>query len=131
VSRLDWPRASTPPWWRPCRRALQIPTVSTLTDIELTATRPAPFFRDDGSMPETVTLKIHRPRAFADLGQEEWAKKVRDLVQAKEGEAHQRRIRDGKMVLGVQRILAQDPFARPKSHAPHFRLSPRLAARNK
>jgi REP element-mobilizing transposase RayT len=104
---------------------------ATLSAIELTATRPAHFFRDDGSMPETVTLKIHRPRAFFDLGQEEWAERIRELVQAKESEARQVRIRDGKKVLGVQGILAQDPFASPKSHAPHFKLSPKLAAKNK
>jgi REP element-mobilizing transposase RayT len=104
---------------------------ATLTDGELTATRPAHFFREDGKLPETVTLKIHRPKAFAHLSQKEWADKVRDLVQAKETEARERRAREGKKVLGVERILAQDPFSRPKSHAPHFKLSPRLAAKSK
>jgi putative transposase len=111
------------------------PGVSTLqatfTDGEMTATRPAHFFRDDGDMPETVTLKIHRPRAFAHLTREEWAEKVRDLVQAKEAAARERRHREGKRVLGVARILAQNPFSRPKSHAPHFKMNPRLAAKNK
>jgi len=37
----------------------------------------------------------------------------------------------GKSVLGVARILAQDPFSRPKSHAPHFKMNPRLAAKSK
>jgi REP element-mobilizing transposase RayT len=104
---------------------------ATLSDIELTAIRPAHFFREDGSMPERVTLKIHRPRAFADLDQEEWTEMIRTLVQAKESEARRVRIRDGKKVLGVQRILAQDPFSSPKNHALHFKLSPRLAARNR
>jgi putative transposase len=102
---------------------------ATLTDGELTATRPAHFFREDGSMPETVTLKIHRPKAFAHLTQAQWAKKVRDLVQAKEDEA--RVLRKGKRVLGVEKILAQSPFACPKSHAPHFKMNPRLAAKSK
>jgi hypothetical protein len=78
-----------------------------------------------------VTLKIHRPKAFAHLSQKEWAEKVRDLVQAKETQARERRAREGKKVLGVERILAQNPSSRPKSHAPHFKLSPRLAAKNK
>jgi putative transposase len=88
-------------------------------------------FRDDGDMPETVTLKIHRPRAFANLTQEEWAEKVRASVQAKEVEARERRLEKGKKVLGVERILAQDPISCPKSHAPHFKLSPRRAAKSK
>jgi putative transposase len=104
---------------------------ATLTDGELTAKRPAHFFREDGELPETVTLKIHRPKAFAQLSQEEWAEKVRDLVQRKETEARERRAREGKKVLGVERILAQDPLSRPKSHAPHFKMNPRLAAKNK
>ena len=113
----EWPGAST----------LQ----ATLTGVDLTATRPAYFFRDDGDMPEAVTLKIHRPHGFAQLGHEEWAAKVRELVRAKESEARQRRVREGKRVLGVERILAQNPFDRPKSHAPHFKLNPRLAAKSK
>jgi putative transposase len=76
-------------------------------------------------------LKIHRPRAFAHLTQEEWAEKVRASVQAKEVEARERRLEQGRKVLGVERILAQDPFSRPKSHAPHFKLNPRLAAKSK
>jgi len=104
---------------------------ATLADGELTAKRPAHFFRDDGSMPETVTVKIHRPRAFADLSQEQWAEKVRVLVEAKESAAREKRIREGRKVLGVARILAQDPFSQPRSHAPRFNLSPRLAAKNK
>jgi putative transposase len=104
---------------------------ATLTDGELTATRPVHFFRGNGDTPETVTLKIHRPRAFAHLSQEEWAAKVRELVRDKEVEARQRRASKGKKVLGVARILAQDPFSRPQSQAPRFKLSPRLAAKNK
>jgi REP element-mobilizing transposase RayT len=126
---------SNPPVADLVETADEWPGVSTLqatfTDGELTATRPAHFFRNDGDMPETVTLKIHRPRAFAHLTQEEWAEKVRASVQAKEVEARERRLEQGKKVLGVERILAQDPFRCPKSHAPHFKLNPRLAAKSK
>jgi len=104
---------------------------ATLADGELTAKRPAHFFREDGELPEMVTLKIHRPKAFAHLSQKEWAEKVRELIQAKETEARERRAREGKKVLGVERILAQDPLSRPKRQATHFKLSPRLAAKNK
>ena len=113
----EWPGVST--------------LVATLTDGELAAKRPAHFFRDDGSMPETVTVKIHRPRPFADLSQKEWAEKVSSLVEAKENEARDKRIEEHRNVLGIARILGQDPFSRPKSHAPRFKLSPRLAAKNK
>ncbi len=113
----EWPGVST--------------LAATLTGGELTARRPAHFFRDDGSMPETVTVKIHRPHAFASLSQKEWAEKVGSLVEAKEKDARDKRIKEHRNVLGVARILAQDPFGRPKNHAPRFKLSPRLAAKNK
>mgnify|MGYP001769584158 CR=1 FL=1 len=94
----DWPGVST----------LQ----ATLIDGELTATRPAFFFREDGKLPETITLKIHRPKAFAHLSQKEWAEKVRDSVQAKEAEARERRTRDGKKVMGVVLLLSEGNSAR-------------------
>ena len=104
---------------------------ATLTDGKLTATRPAHFFRDDGDMPETVTLTIHRPRGFEAMSQEEWAAQLRARVEAKESEARQKRAAKGFTVMGRERILAQSPFDCPKSHAPHLKMSPRLAAKNK
>jgi hypothetical protein len=71
---------SNPPVADLVETADEWPGVSTLQatfiDGELTATRPAHYFRDDGDMPETVTLKIHRPRTFIHLTQNEWAEKV-------------------------------------------------------
>jgi hypothetical protein len=37
----------------------------------------------------------------------------------------------GKTVLGREAILAQSPFACPQSLAPHFGISPRIAAKSK
>jgi putative transposase len=56
---------------------------------------------------------------------------VGDLVKARKEEARLRRIREGRSALGVRKILAQSPFACPKSHAPHFKMNPRLATKNK
>jgi putative transposase len=113
----EWPGAST--------------FKATLVDGEITATRPEHFFRPDGDTPATVTLKIHRPRAFADLSQQEWAERVCRAVQAKENEARERRAALGKTVLGVLGVLSQDPLSGPESNASHFNLSPKLAAKNK
>jgi REP element-mobilizing transposase RayT len=115
--------------------ALEWPGVTTfeatLTGATLTATRPTHFFRDEGKMPAAATLTVHRPPTFAQLSQQEWAAHVRERVQSKESEARQRRASLGKEVLGRRRILAQNPFDCPKSHAPHFKMSPRLAAKSK
>jgi hypothetical protein len=48
-----------------------------------------------------------------------------------DGGRRQRRALAGITVLGRQRILTQDPFACPAGHAPRFRMSPRVAAKNK
>jgi len=103
----------------------------TLSGTCLTASRPKHFFRGDGKLPEIATLPIARPQGFEKLGQDEWAQLLAERVRAKEAEHRQRREKAGISVLGREEILAQDPFDCPRSHAPHFELNPRVAAKNK
>jgi putative transposase len=104
---------------------------ATLTGGPIVATRPAHFFRDDGDMPELVSLPVHRPPGFQDLSREEWANLVEHSVRTKEDSERERRIAKGIGVLGRQRILNQKPFDCPKTHEPRFQMSPRVAAKNK
>jgi hypothetical protein len=104
---------------------------ATVSGGVLTATRPNHFFRDDSDMPETVTVPIVRPRAFAELEQKKWADLVTEHVRAKEAEHRQRRKATGRTVLGTKAVCDQEPSGSPSSHAPHFRLSPRVAAKSK
>ena len=104
---------------------------ATISGGHLTATRPKHFFRDDGDMPEVVSLPITRPHGFQDLEQSEWASLVTESVRATEAEHRARRDARGIVVLGRSRILAQKPFTCPESHAPRFHLSPRVAAKSK
>jgi len=104
---------------------------ATLSGGHITATRPKHFFRNDGDMPEVVSMPIARPRGFRDLGQSEWADLVSERVRAAEADHRQRRAVKGVSVLGRARILRQDPFHGPENHAPHFHLNPRVAARSK
>jgi putative transposase len=104
---------------------------TTIAGGHITATRPRHFFRDDGSMPEVVSLAIARPKGFENLAKEEWANLVTERVRAREADHRQRRALAGITVLGRQRILEQDPFECPAGHAPRFRMSPRVAAKNK
>jgi putative transposase len=104
---------------------------ATITGGHLTATRPKHFFRDDGDMPELVSLRITRPHVFQDLGQSGWASLVTERVRAAEAEHRERRTAKGISVLGRARILAQKPFTCPESHAPRFKMSPRVAAKSK
>ena len=104
---------------------------ATVSGGSLTATRPKHFFRDDSGMPETVTVQIVRPRAFADLEPKKWADLVTEHVRTKEAEHRQQREAAGRTVLGRKAILDQNPLDCPSSHAPRFRISPRVAAKNR
>lgn len=109
---------------------------TALTAGQLTATRPKFFFRADGKepgviQPESVILPIARPRAFADRTQLEWSALLTEQVRGAEAGHRAHREAAGKTVLGREAILAQSPFDCPKSAAPHFGISPRIAAKNK
>jgi REP element-mobilizing transposase RayT len=104
---------------------------ATITGGHITATRPKHFFRDDGDMPEVVSLAIARPHGFQNLGQNEWARLLTERVRADEADHHQRRAANGITVLGRTRILGENPFHCPEGYAPRFQMSPRVAAKNK
>jgi hypothetical protein len=104
---------------------------ATITGGHIAATRPKHFFRDNGSMPEVVSLRLVRPHGFEALGQSDWAHLVTTRVRNKEAEHRQRRADKGITVLGRARILGQKPFHGPEVHAPRFQMSPRVAAKSK
>ena len=104
---------------------------ATLSGGHMTATRPKHFFRDDGGLPEVVSLRIARPHGFEELGQSEWAARLIERVRAKEAEHRHRREVKGIVVLGRAGILEQDPFGCPAGHAPQFQISPQVAAKGK
>jgi hypothetical protein len=104
---------------------------ATVSGGHITATRPSHFFRNDGDMPEIISLTIARPHGFEDLQPGDWANLITGRVRAKESEHRQRRKTKGIQVLGRERILRQDPFDCPSGHAPRFQMSPQVAAKNK
>jgi REP element-mobilizing transposase RayT len=104
---------------------------ATLSGRSLFAARPKHFFRDDGDMPDVVSIPIHRPRGFEVPDPDDWAAMVKDRVRAREVSERERRAASCVGVLGRQRILNQNPFDYPKSHAPRFQMSPRVAAKSK
>jgi putative transposase len=105
--------------------------LATLSGGQLTATRPGHFFREDGAMPELVTLAIHRPHGFERLSPDAWTKLVEQRVRTKEATERERRIAEGSGVLGRRRILNQRPFDCPKTHEAQFKMSPRVASKNR
>jgi hypothetical protein len=115
--------------------ALQWPGVSslraTLEGGGLTAQRPGHFFREDGAMPERLTLRLARPREFAQHSEQAWKDLVLSRVRAHEQRLAQQRAHQGQRVLGARLVLSQRWSARPSSSEPRRRLNPRLAAKNK
>jgi REP element-mobilizing transposase RayT len=97
----------------------------------LVASRPRHFFRDEGGMPDVVSLSISRPTPFKELSHYEFAAMVQERIRAIEQAVAAERSRTGIQVLGRRAILAQRWNSRPTSREPRRQLDPRVAARSK
>jgi putative transposase len=113
-------------------RAQHWPGASSLFALRdggtIKATRPRRFFDAQGTMPDTITLKLHTPDGFHDL--RAFRRQVEALIQEREQAAAQLRRASGARVLGRKAILQQDWRACPDSLAPRRNLSPHLACRD-
>jgi REP element-mobilizing transposase RayT len=90
--------------------------------------RPKHFFDPEGGMPDEVALRLTTPPGF------ESAEQFRDVLgrALAEREAEARRLRRARGgFLGVARVLAQKPTARPAPGEPRRTLNPRIAGRDK
>ena len=116
-------------------RAQHWPGASSLDAVThgkpLVASRPRHFFREDGGMPEVVTLHVSQPCGFKDLSEREFATLVLQRIQTFEETTAAERRRTGKRVIGRRAVLAQEWSARPDSREPRRQLDPRVAARSK
>lgn len=91
----------------------------------LQAPRPKTFFNQKGSMPEVAELELTVPDGFTSA--EEFREGLAVALARREAEAARR----GTGFLGVARVLAQKPSARPAPLEPRRVLNPRVAARDK
>ncbi|HVY37603.1 MAG TPA: hypothetical protein VHM31_06695 [Polyangia bacterium] len=98
---------------------------------DLVGHRPDHFFRDEGPMPESASLRISKPPGFESLSDAEFRLAVLEQIARVEHEAAAERRRTGRGVVGRQRVLAQAPTERPVSNEPRRELSPRIACINK
>jgi len=95
----------------------------------LRADRPRHFYRQDGTMPEAVELRLTVP---AELGPEaDVLAELRQRVAATEAALAAERQRTGKRVYGRRAVLQQLWWERPASFEPRRNLRPRVAARNR
>jgi REP element-mobilizing transposase RayT len=92
------------------------------------AHRPKHFFASDGYMPKEVGLELSPPPGFTSS---EFRAGISEALGRLE-EQHRRQLAsEGRCFLGVARVLAQSPFARPRAGEPRFEVNPRIAARDK
>jgi REP element-mobilizing transposase RayT len=109
-----------------------ITSLSALTHGKpLIASRPTHFFREDGAMPDVVSLHLARPQGFKDLSQSAFAALVLERIVASEQTAATDRRRTGAQVMGRRAVMQQKWSARPSSREPRRQLNPRVAARSK
>jgi hypothetical protein len=97
----------------------------------ISAVRPDFFFREDGPMPESVTLTFGRPPQLSGMSTDEFASELRARIEAVEADTAAKRSATGGSVFGKVAVLGQDWRDSPTSHAPRRELSPRVAAKNK
>ena len=91
--------------------------------------RPKGFFRTDGPLPAMAKLELGPPPGFET--DESFVETLLDRLRHAEDRAAAELAARGRSFLGVARILAQNPNARPPSGEPRRALSPRVACRNK
>lgn len=94
----------------------------------IVATRPEHFFDPNGGLPDQVTLELTVPPGFDSA--ERFRTRLEDALELRENDARSRRRGRGGF-LGVARVLAQKPLARPGPGEPRRRLNPRVAGRDK
>jgi REP element-mobilizing transposase RayT len=95
---------------------------------KLVARRPKHFFDPKGYMPDAVELEPTPPPGFTAA---EFRAQVSRALEDLE-EQHARELASaGRRFVGVSRVLAQNPLARPPVGEPRFALKPRIAARDK
>jgi REP element-mobilizing transposase RayT len=90
--------------------------------------RPKHFFDPKGGLPDRVTLQLTTPPGF-DSAEQFRGELEQSLAQREEDARSRHRARGG--FLGVARVLAQKPFARPRPGEPRRALNPRVAGRDK
>jgi REP element-mobilizing transposase RayT len=94
-----------------------------------TVERPKGFFRERGPMPPVAQLQLHLPPGF-DTG-EDYVRNAKCLLFDAENRAAAALGAAGRSFVGVSRVLAQNPLARPRPDEPRRGLRPRFATRDR
>lgn len=91
--------------------------------------RPRHFFRPNGKMPKSVTLRYAVPPELGSAAEVRTA--LREAVNAEEARLLAERRRHGRCVVGRRAVLRQRCSEQPWSREPRRELNPRIAARSR
>jgi REP element-mobilizing transposase RayT len=101
----------------------------TLIGTVIEAKRPSTFFREDGPMPASATLRLSPPPAFkGDSGFVPLL--LSRLTEVEKSTAAELR-KQGRFFLSAKAVLKQKPTSRPAPGEPRRELNPRVACRAK
>ncbi len=89
--------------------------------------RPRRFFRNEGSMPEEITLRAERLEGFEHLSDAAWSKRIADAVHEVEAAARAERAETGMRILGRKAVLRAAPTDSPATVEPRRNLRPHVA----
>jgi hypothetical protein len=103
---------------------------ATLTDKPLMATRPRTFFRPDGNMPPTISLRLHLPSELVSNGRVAFTARLQERITSEELKAATARRDSGNTIVGRAALRAQRWSDSPLSREPRRVLDPRVACRN-
>jgi putative transposase len=101
-----------------------------LSGMAKTVRRPRGFFREDGPMPEQVTLCAERLDGFESLSDADWSARIAGAVRDAEEAARRARAGKGQRVLGRKAVLRALPTDTPKTVAARRGLRPCVACRD-
>jgi putative transposase len=115
------------------RRSKEWPGVRSTPDQvgaeRMIVKRPDRFFRKEGPLPEVVELELTCPGGFESV--EDFRQALTRRVEALEDAAARRLGEEGRSFLGVRKVLAQRPRARPALVEPRRDMNPRVACRDR
>jgi putative transposase len=93
--------------------------------------RPRFYFREDGAMPEVVTLRAMVPsRITKNESAAAWWDRVRKAVRAREEMLREKRMKSKRRVMGRKAVLKKPPTETPKTPAPKGKLRPCIACKD-
>ncbi len=99
-----------------------------------TIEKPPRFFRGadkGGDWPAEATLELVRPPGYEELSDDDLAGVIGGAIDEREQRFRDQRDAEGKPFLGRRRVLEQSRHDRPRTPEPRFRISPKVACRDK